>query len=56
LKSSDSNTSDPYYWAAFTMIGDNQPIVKQTSYLARVLAVTMIVIIGAATLIIGKSR
>jgi CHAT domain-containing protein/Tfp pilus assembly protein PilF len=26
LELSDQNTSDPYYWAAFTMIGDNQAI------------------------------
>ena len=26
LELSDQNTSDPYYWAAFTMIGDNQTI------------------------------
>ena len=30
LASADENTSDPYYWAALTMIGDNEP-VKQAS-------------------------
>jgi CHAT domain-containing protein/Tfp pilus assembly protein PilF len=29
LSNSDENTSNPYYWAAFTLIGDNQPL--QTS-------------------------
>jgi len=26
LAQADQNTSDPYYWAAFTMIGDNQSV------------------------------
>ena len=29
LAHADENTSDPYYWAAFTLIGDNQPIDQE---------------------------
>ena len=32
LHNADENTANPYYWAAFTLIGDNQPL-QTSSYL-----------------------
>ena len=29
LQTADANTGDPYFWAAFTLIGDNQPMVQK---------------------------
>ncbi len=31
LETADGNLSNPYYWAAFTMIGDNQPMESGSS-------------------------
>ncbi len=31
LRSADANTSNPYYWGAITMIGDNEPIKRSIS-------------------------
>jgi len=32
LESADANTSNPYYWAAFTMIGDNEPLHLENKF------------------------
>lgn len=32
LRNTDENTSNPYYWAAFTLIGDNQPLQTGRSF------------------------
>ncbi len=29
LDKADANTSDPYYWAAFTLVGNNKPLVEE---------------------------
>ena len=31
LENADNNLSNPYYWAAFTMIGDNKPVNVESS-------------------------
>jgi CHAT domain-containing protein/Tfp pilus assembly protein PilF len=45
LRNADENTSNPYYWAAFTLIGDNQPLQTRSYlpyWLIGVFALTMI--------------
>lgn len=51
LKTSDANTSDPYYWAAFTMIGDNEPLEFNNPFKLWIYAV--IFLIGFPVLVFG---
>jgi hypothetical protein len=32
LEHADANTSSPYYWGAFTMIGDNEPLHVENKF------------------------
>jgi hypothetical protein len=54
LKSSDANTSDPYYWAAFTMIGDNEPIEISSGVSFWWLAIVLLGGVPAFVIIVRK--
>ena len=46
LKSADENTSDPYYWAAITLIGDNQPLEQKSTYFPWLIGLLAISLLG----------
>ncbi len=54
LASADENSSDPYYWAAFTMIGDNEPIETDTGVNLWGLALVLVIGIPALIIIVKK--
>jgi len=54
LKTSDINTSDPYYWAAFTMIGDNEPIEISKEVNLWLLAVILLIGIPVFVIVVIK--
>jgi CHAT domain-containing protein len=54
LQEADSNTSDPYYWAAFTMIGDNQSIQIKDQPSIWFWIIPILTIIGITFVILKK--
>ena len=49
LRNADENTSNPYYWAAFTMIGDNQPLQKGRTFPYWIIGVFALVAVAGMT-------
>ncbi len=54
LEQADQNTSDPYYWAAFTMIGDNQAVEISNSMQTWIWILAALSIFGLAYVIQKK--
>jgi len=48
LAKADQNTSDPYHWAAFTMVGDNAPIDQKGPFPFWIIGVAAFAILGFA--------
>ncbi len=47
LETADANTSDPYYWAAFTLVGNNKPLVQdRNGYWIYVILGLIVILVG----------
>jgi CHAT domain-containing protein len=47
LETADENTSAPYYWAAFTLVGDNKPISADAKFRWYWILILSILLIGS---------
>ncbi len=56
LETADENTSDPYYWAAFTMIGDNEPLKTNSVFPYWLIGIVVLVIIGGGNFYMKKQK
>jgi hypothetical protein len=56
LEQADQNTSDPYYWEAFAMIGDNLPIKHKTPLSKWIWTVAIFTLFGITYLWVKRNR
>lgn len=56
LVTADENTSDPYYWAAFTMIGDNEPLKSDNKFSYWLVGVVVMITIGGGNYFVRKQK
>jgi CHAT domain-containing protein len=54
LEKADENLSDPYYWAAFTIIGDNEPVEVPRSSNTWIWTLVLLVSIPAVVILVKK--
>ncbi|MCE7996445.1 MAG: CHAT domain-containing protein [Roseivirga sp.] len=57
LESSDSNTSSPYFWGSFIVIGDTSPIdLKKSGNLTQYLALVLLLALVASFILIKRRK
>ncbi len=56
LEQADAYTAEPYYWAAFTLIGDNEPLHTGESNLLYVVGIGILVLGGVFGLVLYRKK
>lgn len=54
LESADANTADPYHWAAFTLIGNSQPIVKSARFTWQIASGVLLLLISVIYILMRR--